>query len=246
MTIVNGLNGTIKLAIKELQAGSALFGTAAGTDTYTLTIANITAYPRFLFVLFTNANTTTSTINLNGIGAITLKKSVSTNLASGDLAAGSMHILGYDGTNYQVLTLGGGGSGGGDVTGGATSIDGEIVVYNGTSGKIIKQSTKVLTTVGGNIAALTNPSAITFIRINADNSVTARSAANFLSDIGAVATTGNETIAGIKTFSSFPVTPSSAPSTDYQVANKLYVDTVVVTESQYAKIQAIWYHLNSF
>jgi hypothetical protein len=39
-----------------------------------------------------------------------------------------------------------------------------------------------------------------------------------------VATTGNETIAGVKTFSSFPVTPSSAPTTDYQAANKKYVD----------------------
>ena len=37
-------------------------------------------------------------------------------------------------------------------------------------------------------------------------------------------TTGNQTIAGIKTFSSFPVTPSSAPTTDYQAANKKYAD----------------------
>jgi len=36
--------------------------------------------------------------------------------------------------------------------------------------------------------------------------------------------TGNETIAGIKTFSSFPITPSLAPTTNYQVANKKYVD----------------------
>jgi hypothetical protein len=120
MTIVNGLNGTIKAAIEELQNGSALFGTASSTDTYTLTIANVTANPRYLFVIFTNANTGSSTINLNGLGAVTLKKSVSTNLASGDLAAGSMHILGYDGTNYQVLTLGGGGgSGSGTVNSGA-------------------------------------------------------------------------------------------------------------------------------
>lgn len=33
----------------------------------------------------------------------------------------------------------------------------------------------------------------------------------------------NQTIAGVKTFSSFPVTPSSAPTTDYQVANKKFV-----------------------
>ncbi|MCX6726175.1 MAG: hypothetical protein NT052_02600 [Candidatus Shapirobacteria bacterium] len=36
--------------------------------------------------------------------------------------------------------------------------------------------------------------------------------------------TGNQTVVGIKTFSSFPVTPSSAPTTDYQVANKKYAD----------------------
>ena len=39
-----------------------------------------------------------------------------------------------------------------------------------------------------------------------------------------VALTGDQTVAGVKTFSSFPVTPSSAPTTDYQVANKKYVD----------------------
>jgi len=39
-----------------------------------------------------------------------------------------------------------------------------------------------------------------------------------------VALTGNQTVAGVKTFSSFPVTPSAAPTTDYEVANKKYVD----------------------
>lgn len=40
------------------------------------------------------------------------------------------------------------------------------------------------TTVAQNLLALTNPSAITFLRMNADNTVTARSASNFRSDIG--------------------------------------------------------------
>ena len=35
---------------------------------------------------------------------------------------------------------------------------------------------------------------------------------------------GVQTISGVKTFDSFAVTPSSAPTTDYQVANKKYVD----------------------
>ena len=36
--------------------------------------------------------------------------------------------------------------------------------------------------------------------------------------------TTDQTIDGIKTFTSFPVTPSSAPTTNFQVANKQYVD----------------------
>lgn len=40
---------------------------------------------------------------------------------------------------------------------------------------------------------------------------------------GYVPLTGDKTIAGVKTFSSFPVTPSAAPTTDYQVANVKYV-----------------------
>ena len=39
-----------------------------------------------------------------------------------------------------------------------------------------------------------------------------------------VGLTGDETIAGVKTFSSFPITPSSAPTTNYQASNKKYVD----------------------
>jgi hypothetical protein len=44
---------------------------------------------------------------------------------------------------------------------------------------------------------------------------------------GHVDTTGNETVAGIKTFSSFGLTPSSAPTTNYQWANKKYVDDAI-------------------
>lgn len=50
--------------------------------------------------------------------------------------------------------------------------------------------------------------------------------ANLKTDItdNSVLKTGNQTVAGVKTFSSFPVTPSSAPSNNYDVANKKYVD----------------------
>lgn len=47
-----------------------------------------------------------------------------------------------------------------------------------------KQNNIGLTTVGNNIATLPNPSAISFLRVNADNSVTARTPAQVLSDLG--------------------------------------------------------------
>ena len=49
---------------------------------------------------------------------------------------------------------------------------------------------------------------------------------------------GNETVAGIKTFSSFSVTPSSAPTSDYNVANKKYVDDAIVAAGGYTNEQA--------
>jgi hypothetical protein len=42
--------------------------------------------------------------------------------------------------------------------------------------------------------------------------------------LGLVLTSGDQTIDGIKTFDHFPITPSSYPTTDYQVANKAYAD----------------------
>lgn len=43
-------------------------------------------------------------------------------------------------------------------------------------------------------------------------------------DTAVVKLSGDQSVSGTKTFGSFPVTPSSAPTTDYQVANKKYVD----------------------
>lgn len=57
------------------------------------------------------------------------------------------------------------------------------------------------------------------VKAYVDNGLSSKAA-----DSDVVKLTGNQTIADVKTFSSFPVTPSSAPTTNYQVANKKYVD----------------------
>ena len=42
-----------------------------------------------------------------------------------------------------------------------------------------------------------------------------------------------QTISGVKTFESFPVTPSADPTSDYEVANKQYVDGLTATYTVY-------------
>lgn len=57
--------------------------------------------------------------------------------------------------------------------------------------------------------------------------------ANWVDDTGGlVKLTGNQTISGLKTFSQFPVTPSAAPTEEYQAANKKYVDDSAIGVGQ--------------
>ncbi len=52
----------------------------------------------------THTNTTTSTLNVNGKGATTIKKvDGATNLIAGDIVSGQLIQVEYDGTNFQML-----------------------------------------------------------------------------------------------------------------------------------------------
>lgn len=59
---------------------------------------------------------------------------------------------------------------------------GDIVVSGG--GAVWDLDSSVATAVGRAMLGLANPGAITFLRINADNTVTARSATDFKTDLG--------------------------------------------------------------
>lgn len=82
-------------------------GTASGTDTYTATIANVTGYNTNdgFIIKFTNSNTGTATLNINGLGAKNIFKSVNVALSSGDIKAGQELVVVYDGTNFQAIGL---------------------------------------------------------------------------------------------------------------------------------------------
>jgi hypothetical protein len=75
---------------------------------------------------------------------------------------------------------------------------GTLPISRGGTGAITESAARTnlgATTVGGNLFTLTNPSAITFMRINADNSVSALSAVDFRTAIGA----GTSSISGAGT-----------------------------------------------
>jgi hypothetical protein len=97
---------------------TTLSADASGTDTYTATITPaITAYSntqRF-YIKFPNANTGAATLNLNSLGAKSIKKNGNTDLAATDIKTGQIYCLAYDGTNFQILTWIGAAGGGGDM-----------------------------------------------------------------------------------------------------------------------------------
>ncbi len=59
----------------------------------------------FVPIKFTNANTGAATLNVNGGGDKTIKKLTGEDLIAGDIKAGSCHLLIYDGTNFQMLSV---------------------------------------------------------------------------------------------------------------------------------------------
>lgn len=83
-------------------------GTITGTDTLTGSATPAkTAYAagqRFMFIAAAN-NTGSMTLNVNGLGAKTLKRlDGATNMAAGDVKTGQLIMCVYDGTNMQVQT----------------------------------------------------------------------------------------------------------------------------------------------
>jgi hypothetical protein len=85
-------------------------------NAYTLAFPGVFSYSNGISVTFLAgfANTGASTININNLGAKTIKKQVNADVAAGDILNGQMVSLIYDGTNFQAVSiLGSSGSGGG-------------------------------------------------------------------------------------------------------------------------------------
>ncbi len=78
---------------------------AQASDTYVITLSPApTSYTNGMVVYFkaNTVNTGPATLNVNGLGPVTIVKGISTTLADGDIAAGQFCTVIYNGTNFVL------------------------------------------------------------------------------------------------------------------------------------------------
>lgn len=82
-------------------------GTAAGTDTYTTTIAGATYVDGNAYLIrFTNGNTTSATLNINSIGAIPLYRNNDGPIVPGDILSGAEMLCVYNSATPSFQCIG--------------------------------------------------------------------------------------------------------------------------------------------
>lgn len=102
----NGTALTDAANLTQVQNRTAAYGTASGTDTYTVTMTpTVTALAtgQSFNVRFTNANTSTATLQVDATASKAITKNGTTALASGDISAGEVREVIYDGTQFQLI-----------------------------------------------------------------------------------------------------------------------------------------------
>jgi len=197
---VNGitLTGTVTSS-GSLTLGGTLSGVSLTTQvTGTLPVANGG----------TGATTLTGYVKGSGTSAFTASATIPGSDISGNISGNAANVTGTvavanGGTGATTLTGYVKGSGtsaftasatipgsdiSGNISGNAANVTGTVAVANGGTGATSAAAARTnlgATTVGANVFTLTNPSAITFLQINADNTVSALDAASFRTAIGA-------------------------------------------------------------
>lgn len=100
-TYVDSVASPVGKSWNEYAVGSS------GSDAYAITISGVSSYTAGQTFKFKSdiANTGACSLNVNGLGAKTIKKDVSSDLATGDILSGQGVVVVYDGTNMQLVSL---------------------------------------------------------------------------------------------------------------------------------------------
>ena len=218
VTITNNDRGSSQNIFKNVAVSGQSTIVADGNDD-TLTVAAGTGIS-----ITTNATTDTLTITATNNGTVTSVTGTSPVVSSGGATPAISLASGYGDTqnpyasktanNFLAAPNGTAGAPtfrsivaadiptlNQNTTGTASNVTGTVAIANGGTGATTNTAARTnlgATTLGANIFTITNPSAVTFPRFNADNTISALDAATFRTAIGAgtSSTTGTVTSVG--------------------------------------------------
>lgn len=85
---------------------NVLSGTLGGTNAYTLTLTGYSAHTPMIpiYVLCSNTNTGSSTITIGSLAVKNITRFGGNAIQAGDMTNGTIYLIMYDGTQYQILS----------------------------------------------------------------------------------------------------------------------------------------------
>jgi hypothetical protein len=206
--------------VAQVQDGSTVNGgTAGGTaNALTITLAPaLTVYATgddFTFVA-ASANTAAATVAVNGLAVKNITKHGTTALVAGDIVAGKVHQIRYDGTQFQLLNPG-------NLTFTATQITstatGDVAATN-VQAAIAELATEKATfaspALTGTPTAPTATSGTNTTQLSTTAYVMAQSALD-VANTALVHIAGAETITGVKTLTGSPTIQNTFPAINFK------------------------------
>jgi hypothetical protein len=256
VTITNNDRGSSQNIFKNVAVSGQSTIVADGNDD-TLTVAAGTGIS-----ITTNATTDTLTISATNNGTVTSVTGTSPVVSSGGATPAISLASGYGDTqnpyasktanNFLAAPNGTAGAPtfraivaadiptlNQNTTGTASNVTGTVAIANGGTGATTNTAARTnlgATTLGANIFTITNPSAVTFPRFNADNTISALDAATFRTAIGAgtSSTTGTVTsvIAGTGLSGGTITTSGTIALANTAVTAGSYTNTNITVDAQ--------------